>query len=389
MLALRECSMTVAVLFGVLKQTPNLEWLDLEDVALTGSCKPDFRMEKLESFNMDNPGDIDVPLTFLDDLGEVFTGLKLFRLLRNVITSDEVYGSVIKIVEAQQNTLESLELCNGNFLEALCRMEKLRLKWLSCFIDFKSDSHWDIFCRKQQQLEKLLIMAKDYSTICDVAQKLPNLKKLPLDIMSGSITKADFLNEMPNLEKIDINGHLNGLDFRSAASPKLTLFHMVNATAKKLVQYLQKSPNLSVLNIHECVLIGDSEHPARFQYLKELVLSKCKLPPNVLMALCCQNPQLEQLQLRFLSTLTDEMFLKICKELPRLRFLALVSCALLTDAVGDYIIQHCVSLEKLKISGFTLSEEALAKLRERHVRMKRWFWPYPFDPVGGFAQAEH
>lgn len=163
MLALRECSMTVAVLFGVLKQTPNLEWLDLEDVALTGSCKPDFRMEKLESFNMDNPGDIDVPLTFLDDLGEVFTGLKLFRLLRNVITSDEVYGSVIKIVEAQQNTLESLELCNGNFLEALCRTEKLRLKWLSCFIDFKSDFHWDTFCRKQQQLEKLLIMAKDYS----------------------------------------------------------------------------------------------------------------------------------------------------------------------------------------------------------------------------------
>ncbi|KAL1397398.1 hypothetical protein pipiens_009790 [Culex pipiens pipiens] len=219
-------------------------------------------------------------------------------------------------------------------------------------------------------------------------KKLPNLKKLPLDIFSGSITKADFLNEMPNLEKIDINGHLNGLDFRSAASPKLTLFHMVNATAKKLVQYLQKSPNLSVLNIHECVLIGDSEHPARFQNLKELVLSKCKLPPNVLMALCCQNPQLEQLQLRFLSTLTDEMFLKICKELPRLRFLALVSCDLLTDAVGGYIIQHCGSLEKLKISGFTLSEGALAELRERHVRMKRWFWPYPFDPVGGFAQAE-
>lgn len=157
--------MTVAVLFGLLKQTPNLDWLDLEDVALTGSCKPDFRLEKLKSFNMDNPGDVDFPLTFLDDLGEVFTGLKLFRLVRNVITSTEVYGSAIKIIQAQQDTLESLELCNGHFLEALCGMEKLRLKWLSCFIEFKSDQHWDIFCRKQQQLEKLLILANEYSVL--------------------------------------------------------------------------------------------------------------------------------------------------------------------------------------------------------------------------------
>lgn len=152
-LQLMYCTMTVDVLYGMLRRAPNLRRLVLYGAKLSGTAEPDFQLDRLTLLVVCCVGYEDNSRNILDGFERVFPRLEDLRLENNSMPTN-----ILQSIRTLQNSLQYLTLQSyPNVLDELSELQQLRLKMLGLDVDVLRDdlATWTKLCRNQPLLENL------------------------------------------------------------------------------------------------------------------------------------------------------------------------------------------------------------------------------------------
>ncbi|XP_039446168.1 uncharacterized protein LOC120425653 [Culex pipiens pallens] len=366
-LQLMYCTMTVDVLYGMLRRAPNLRRLVLYGAKLSGTAEPDFQLDRLTLLVVCCVGFEDNSRNILDGFERVFPRLEDLRLKNNSMPTN-----ILQSIRTLQNSLQYLTLQSyPNVLDELSELQQLRLKMLGLDVDVLRDdlATWTKLCRNQPLLENLKMSSNCIHVLRETGRLLPRLKTFTLTVRNQMV--ASFLETMPRLEYLEISGCYDLISFRNYTSPSLERFVLETIETEDLFQYLQRSPRLRQMRLNNCKLGYCEAVTASLPNLTLLILDDLNCHPNSWFSLLAHSFNLEELTLVYLRYLDNGTMRKICKMLKHLKKLSLLRMRYLTDYSANHIIQHCRALEELE-ADYPFTEAALVRIESaRNIHVKR------------------
>uniref|UniRef100_A0A8D8ADD8 (northern house mosquito) hypothetical protein n=1 Tax=Culex pipiens TaxID=7175 RepID=A0A8D8ADD8_CULPI len=346
-LFLGNCEVALPVLLGMLKETPNLTKLTLGGINYTTAeeVEVDFRLDKLDYLAS-------------DWVFEVFRNMapRLRRLKLSSELDEEQEAKACRLLEAVQGTLRELE---GNLtpfmLKKIAGMDRLELKSLV----HRGEADLAVqLSRMKLSIEELDVIA-DNEDLCKIGRNLAKLRKARFALKDSEPVVPSFLDEMPLLKVLHLEGIGAFLNLNLLKSAHLISLHLdqFNFTVDCLQRYLTNCPNLQVLAISNCALDSWSDiFTARFNslrclrlwsnwvdkdimsvpekliHLTELFISDHKMTTELLVKLLLQCPRLAKLTIGLMETINDE-FVGMLSRFPHLRELHIYGCPLTDKAV--------------------------------------------------------
>ncbi|XP_038122247.1 uncharacterized protein LOC119770806 [Culex quinquefasciatus] len=369
-LHLIDCDLSVEVLFGMLRLTPNLKSLVLNFLRFTGSAEPEFRLNRLTYLFFDHVGD-KTEDHVLNGFERMAPCLETLDLGIN-IESKKV--EVLEWIRTMQASLRNLQLPREPYImEGLCQLKELRLKLVSLNATFPDDLElWTRFCRMQPHVEILTITTNDAEILAETGRLLPKLRQLAL-IVPGPM-EVSFLATMPLLDYLEITGSnvypVAKVSFLSHSCPSMEQFVLKNVETKDVFQFLHQSPKLARLHLDDCSLDYCQVVQRNFPNLISLTLDSIHYPIYLLDVVFNHCPKLEELHLFGLRYLDDNVVRDFCKKLKLLKKLSLVFLRCVTDESARYITRYCRVLEELSAD---FSDAVLDRIEatRRNIRVKR------------------
>lgn len=357
-LQLVYCTVPVAVLFEMLRHTPNLRTLVLYSVKLTGSGEPNFRLDRLESLTMYYAGygkeDENKSRNILDGFDRLTNRLENLVLQVNIGPETT---NLFKSIRTMQSSLQYLDLTRcSNVLAELTEMKQLKLTGIALELDVGKETElWTKFCKMHPLLETLTIAANNTDVLLETGRLLPKLKTLSLNV--DSLTNALFLKTMPGLTHLEIAGSCQGIRFYNASCPNLEQFALKFVETVDVLQFLGQSPKLKVMRLDDC-RIDDNPNLTRttFPNLTTLVLNDPSCDPYFWYTLILRSLKLEELQLICVRYLDEQAIREFCVKLKRLKRLTICASRYFSARCANYIIRHCRALEVLDADCFTAAE---------------------------------
>lgn len=195
--------------------------------------------------------------------------------------------------------------------------------------------------------------------LCKIGRNLAKLRKARFALKDSEPVVPSFLDEMPLLKVLHLEGIGAYLNLNLLKSAHLISLHLdqFNFTVDCLQRYLTNCPNLQVLAISNCALDSWSDiFTARFNslrclrlwsnwvdkdimsvpekliHLTELFISDHKMTTEPLVKLLLQCPRLAKLTIGLMETINDE-FVGMLSRFPHLRELHIYGCPLTDKAV--------------------------------------------------------
>ncbi|XP_038110135.1 uncharacterized protein LOC119767013 [Culex quinquefasciatus] len=372
-LCISSCRITLPVLLGMLKKTPNLTCLSLGHVESTSAeeINVDFRLEKLECLSCAMISDV---------YGNIFTRLRELNLEIELENGED--EKVCRVLQSVQGTLQQLDCQLTPFMmEQMASMDRLQLKKVAV-----RQAVGDLVVELSQiqgSIEHLVVIAT-VEDLCKIGRNLTKLKEIS-SIMVDCGTPS-FLAEMRQLKVLDLEGfEEDRWNFEQFGSATLTSLKLNKFSISGLQRFLTNCPNLQELQMFECVLdswsdvfaarfeslrrlhLGSSSVlqnvmnvPAKLKCLKKLRISSCDICAEMLVELLQQCPRLEKLKLFGMSSI-DDKFVGILGQFPQLRKLQIFYCAI-TDKSLQLIAENYSHLN-VDIKSRKISDAAIKLFR--------------------------
>ncbi|KAL1395638.1 hypothetical protein pipiens_011107 [Culex pipiens pipiens] len=380
-------------LLGMLRHTPNLRRFALIGCILNGkrSGRPDFRLNKLETL-------------ILEDILDLAKYLKVFRKLFSKspvkalkITWSDSAGytaaaesdEMTEMVADFQTTLDVLTVnCSDIFLSQMMSLDQIELKKLTLIEEGVVDNSllMDLFeCHRSLEYvdisDMMAFNEENAPMLIKIGQLLPKLQFLSIFATHVDIS---FLSKTPKLQTFKLYGVERGVKLIQSS-----WFHEKHQNLKQLdlsfieipatfaQQWFATLPNLRILSLTSCkigcwsdflaalqslellemlsldmieaVETGPSPSPnkplTRLRYLKCSTFNEISDDAFGALLEVCSSLR----ELKLVCVLLGEAVLSaICRNLPQLRKLTMVTCAK-SNVMKSYIRQHCRSLEELKL----------------------------------------
>ncbi|KAL1375176.1 hypothetical protein pipiens_017645 [Culex pipiens pipiens] len=325
-IVLYNCSIALPELANMLRQTPNLQFLYIENLSCpeTGDVPKlaNFQLPRLEMFDL-----FDVDPSLLDLMLRVCTRLKHLGY--------DYYKTSIRLTNSNLRDV-------GRTLPELRELDvEMRVEPNGCIS----------FLNTMPNLEKLDIFDVNNKVLIDFKDcRSPKLKNLELRAMQPSAWTdvCEYLEAAPHLDSVT----LKSCKFNSWSELFRTL--PMTRLRKLALESISAPPKSSVSSLFQC-----------YDNLRVLKLSQLALPRKTMKVLFRLCPRLEKLSLTTVRTLDDSTVQELLKKLMRLAKLTIVECPV-TDVAVAHIVDHCTAaLERLEIERCPLLTQAARDLLER------------------------
>lgn len=372
-----RCQLDVQLLFEMLKGTVNLKKLIIYKTWFNGHAEePDFRLVKMEELSLEYLGFEldDVQTNMLDYFRIMCPRLRRLKI-RDTQNTINVHG-LSRFIQALRSTLEGVEVNDPAAVDILGDFSGLRLKQAS--IHLNPSFGMVKFFRVQPLIEDLVIYAQDMNddkVLCNIGRAVPKLRRLTLPGLKFTTTfNIGFLNFMPNLEYLSMNGsnYCHKLVMSNSGNARLKELYASGLEIEGFMKYLERSPQVRSIVFYECFLEAcqNSAGEVILNHVKTFEVSGCGwVSCEMLEILYRQCPMLENITLGYEDRYNDEVVLMTCERLKHLRKLSMTRCRI-TDASVEHIIQHGLSLEEFTVSRNRISNGAAEKLRStRNIRV--------------------
>ncbi|CRX39058.1 BTB/POZ domain-containing protein [Estrella lausannensis] len=173
------------------------------------------------------------------------------------------------------------------------------------------------------------------------------------------LKKAKVLSDEMLLKIVELSGHsIRELDLELAKINDATLAAIVASC-----------PNIEVLNLKSCTRLTDTglqalgDNLTKLRFLSVANPGRGKLSDATLRTIILSNPHLEKLDLSWQSELSGDSIQKIPASLPELKELYLTNCNKIGDSEVDLIAQSCSQLSTLALDFCRLlTKESLGQL---------------------------
>lgn len=406
-LYLRLCHLSLPMIAGMLRQTPNLNNLGLKDIFLLppvawNGTAVNFRLEKLSHFSLSNIPD---PLAKLMRR-LICPRLKCFGCAWDVSAPQDDEQLIIDFIRDSQDTLKTTRLTpTVDILAGISSLNRLQLQDVTFWCNPDQIEHVLNFTRKQASIEKLslLDLALPELVVLQICANLPALKHLTVNLDYVPIWQPSSLFELaPNLEylKVNIMGfakfatHDNYReyrtktvgDFRDCIAPRLREINLTDIyPSTNLQSFLRQCPNLhTVLLDLACddfpsltstlplgqlrtltlrsltILTPWPSNLGPYENLRRLALYHVRTSKATLTQMLTACPNLEVLTLCWIAG--DDQVRLVCERFARLKQLELHQCPI-TDRSVDALLEARV-LELLTVHGcYGLSRTGRARLQ--------------------------
>uniref|UniRef100_A0A8D8MA64 F-box/LRR-repeat protein 20 n=2 Tax=Culex pipiens TaxID=7175 RepID=A0A8D8MA64_CULPI len=397
-LSLNNCKLSLPILLGMLKFTPNLKSLELRTkfcfATAVGDASDGVKLTKLEELTLLSAKNVTM-------FGPLCPRLKRFRILANLQRGDDD-RNVAQFLQAVQHTVEDVDVyLTADLLRYVTELEQLQLKRIS----FRCISRLEelplvSFCQAQWSIEDLGIerFGTTNATLCLIGTSLPKLSRITVRITDDGTVLPSFVNTMPRLKHLKINGNSKlFMTFGTLQSPHLTQLHLhdVRLAQNGLKPYLRKCPTIRAIILEYCTFDNWSEvfgpleqlptlrhlelvgivvknniggpTAGCFAGLRSLKLSYLAggdMSHRMLAALLGQCGQLEEVHLT--DRVDDEMVRIVGGSVRGLRRLTMDRCVCLTDASVEHVVKSCAKLEQLVVRDcMRITRSGLSVLKRR------------------------
>uniref|UniRef100_A0A1Q3EVC3 F-box domain-containing protein n=1 Tax=Culex tarsalis TaxID=7177 RepID=A0A1Q3EVC3_CULTA len=387
-LKLSKCSLLPQTLFEMLSETPHLRRLELCSGGYFDSrpSKVTFCLDKLKELVLHYQSVSD---EVLERLGQGCPHLKVVSITRSIcLDGDQLGGFLQKL----QDTLESFEIDDKvALMDEILKCTRLNLKRL--ILKYENDYFINNIVRKlaeisrtQGSLEHLGGIPGTASTLRQIGTENPKLKHLQVRIQQFDYLSLSFLDVMPELEHLELDGsrlirYLADFNVNKTTGgllrylhyvPKLRTFilqgshrHTAFRSWSELFNSFQNNPHLQRMELTTLEVATEyNRFSHEFPSLRQLKIINCDVPAKSLTKLFGLCPALREVHLSNMRHFNDQVVLAVCLKLTQLRELTVEICPEVTDASVGHILKHRPGLEQLNVFRcLKLSQEAIEQLR--------------------------
>lgn len=379
-LSLKQCFVTTELLMAILKLSPQLNRLSLHTIELDDfQCiygELNFRLECLETLELHS---MFIDSECLELFRRICPRLKHLKIKHSSL-DDEDDNELVKFVGSVQDTLESLNLSNGNLesaqLNQIVSHSRLKLKKLSISTCLKLSGEDIVNVTKLQPTIVRLNVNEaelDDSMLKQITKNLPNLRRIKLASYIVDDFYASFLKRMTNLHYLAITEAHFVLNLGTYVNTQLRDLHLFNAKflCKTLPQCIAQCPNIRSFTLNNCLFEDPDDQVTVYRQLKRLKRwnRQCSLEDDCdctlnLSAAIHWCPQLEEVIMNDCTDVTDDLVEELCQAKPHLKYLNLDGCSGITDDSIRPILAHCLKLETLSIRyAKHVSDDAILRLK--------------------------
>lgn len=387
-LKLSKCSLLPQTLFEMLSETPNLRRLELCSGGYFDSrpSKVTFCLEKLKELVLHYQSVSDEVLV---KLGQGCPHLKAVSITKSICLDEDQLGGLLQKL---QDTLETFEIDDKvALMEEILKCKRLNLKRLT--LNYDNDYFINNIVRKlaeisrtQGSFEHLAGIPGTASTLRQIGIENCMLKHLQVRIQQFEYLSLSFLDAMPELEHLELDGSrliryladfnvnktTGGLQRYLHYVPKLRTFilqgsyrHTAFRSWGELFSSFQNNPRLQRLELTTLEVATEyNRFSHEFSSLRQLKLVNCDIPAKPLAKLFGLCPVLTDVYLGNMRHFNDQVVLTVCLKLAQLRELTVEICPEVTDASAGHILKHRPGLDQLNVFRcLKLSQGAIELLR--------------------------
>ncbi|EDS32062.1 conserved hypothetical protein [Culex quinquefasciatus] len=348
-LALIDCHVSVDMVLGMLRQTPALrsfEFQDGDSLFFSDVPEVDFELTALETLDIA----IVERVELLDVFAKICPNLKDFIVIVDKKLPNAA-GKIVNFVESVQNTLVNFQFdYHLDVWYGLTKLKNLKLKRIASQNKI-NDNFLQSLVMSQPTIEDIILQSPISNQCLQfVGANLKNLTSLyvPLQVQQDGSAKLSFLDTMPKLDTLTVNG--------SSDVPVLSIevgkHSKLDALRLELWQqpatgsnWFRRFPNLRTLELDQCTLASWSDLFVPATQLKKLrnlslayvdatdskeylsdyldsltfmSLQQCEMSKSLLTELISLCPKLEEIHLLEMEIVDDDILMEICQKLTQL-----------------------------------------------------------------------